>query len=109
MKDTISTPNRPTREELGIHKPALSREDIQRARRRRIRRNVQSEDELAYERGAAIADDHPHHVAWAMAGLMSSRPSLQSAFVLIGAMDERNCYRWASAVVDFGGYFGAER
>ena len=87
-------------------RPVLSGDDTRLARIRRKAHHDKRSDELAYERCAAITAELPYDRASGIAGLLHNMPSMQNAFVLIGGVNEQGYYRWASAVVDFEGYFG---
>ena len=101
--DTRNCETAPNR---SLFRSGLSDDGGRLARIRRKAHHEKGSDELAYERGAAIAKELPYDRAWAVAGMLHNLPSMQSAFVLIGGVDEQDRYRWASAVVDFEGYFG---
>ena len=107
-KNRVHSQNDRTAPDRSAIHPGHSDDDRRLARIRRKAHHKKGSDELAYERGAAIAKALPYDRASGVAGMFHNLPSMRSAFVLIGGVDEQERYRFASAIVDFEGYFGVQ-
>ena len=103
-KNTQPTPRQPA-PARSLHHPALSPSDRRLARIRSKAPQERTNAELAFEEAADLAVAFPDERASIIAGALHGLSSMQCGFVLIAGLDEQDRFCWASAVVDFEGYF----